>query len=80
MCYVGHGVTLATYLGQQMANGILDTLTPDNHATAVALARVPLTIRGFGHIKEANAKKAAVERQRLLQAFKSPQAMKTAAE
>lgn len=23
MCYVGHGVTLATYLGQQMANGIL---------------------------------------------------------
>ncbi|HEY5728671.1 MAG TPA: FAD-binding oxidoreductase [Anaerolineales bacterium] len=24
MCYVGHGVTLATYLGQQMANGILD--------------------------------------------------------
>ena len=23
MCYVGHGVTLATYLGQQMADGIL---------------------------------------------------------
>lgn len=23
MCYVGHGVTLGTYLGQQMANGIL---------------------------------------------------------
>ncbi|GAB1469163.1 FAD-binding oxidoreductase [Chloroflexota bacterium] len=24
MAYVGHGVTLATYLGQQMANGVLD--------------------------------------------------------
>jgi indolepyruvate ferredoxin oxidoreductase len=65
---------------EQTMLGVLDTLSPANHATAVALARLPLTIRGFGHIKEANAKKAAVERQRLLQAFKAPQALKTAAE
>ena len=65
---------------EQTMLGLLDGVSADNHATAVALARLPLTIRGFGHIKEANAKRAAAERQRLLQAFRSPEALKTAAE
>ncbi len=65
---------------EQTMLSVLDELSPDNHATAIALADLPLTIRGFGHVKEANAKKAAAERQRLLQALKSPQAMKAAAE
>ncbi|MFV0282125.1 MAG: indolepyruvate ferredoxin oxidoreductase family protein [Rhodoblastus sp.] len=65
---------------EQTMRELLGALSPANHATAVALARLPLSIRGFGHIKEANAKKAVIERQRLLQAFKAPQAMRTAAE
>ncbi|MCC2107365.1 MAG: indolepyruvate ferredoxin oxidoreductase family protein, partial [Hyphomicrobiales bacterium] len=65
---------------EQTMLDLAGALNADNHATAVALARLPLTIRGFGHIKEANAKKAAAERQRLLQAFRSPEVLKTAAE
>ena len=33
---------------------ILARLAPANHATAVALARIPERIRGYGHIKQAN--------------------------
>ncbi len=33
---------------------ILGCLTPGNHAIAVELAELPLEIRGFGHVKEAN--------------------------
>ena len=65
---------------EQTMLDLAGALNADNHAAAVALARLPLTIRGFGHIKEANAKKAAAERQRLLQAFRSPEVLKTAAE
>jgi glycine/D-amino acid oxidase-like deaminating enzyme len=40
MCYVGHGVTLATYLGRQMANGILGR--PYNNPFAgLPIPRVP---------------------------------------
>ena len=43
---------------------------------AAALASVPSIIRGYGHIKEANAKKAAGERKRLLERFDAPVAEK----
>jgi indolepyruvate ferredoxin oxidoreductase len=44
---------------------ILTHLSPANHRTAVELAELPLEIRGFGHVKEANlarvkAKEAAL--------------------
>lgn len=41
MCYVGHGVTLATYLGQQMANGILGREF-DNPYEDVHIPQVPV--------------------------------------
>ena len=46
---------------------ILGCLTPANHPIAVELASLPLEIRGFGHIKDANlarakAKEAALRR------------------
>jgi len=41
MCYVGHGVTLATYLGQQMANGILGRQF-DNPFEGVRIPQVPV--------------------------------------
>jgi len=41
-------------------------LTPRSLDAACALASVPALIKGFGHVKEANAAKAAQERRRLL--------------
>ncbi|MCR4264928.1 indolepyruvate ferredoxin oxidoreductase family protein [Nitratireductor sp. ZSWI3] len=41
-------------------------LSPARAEAAAALASVPALIRGFGHVKEANARKAAEERQRLV--------------
>ena len=41
MCYVGHGVTLATYLGRQMANGILGG-SVDNPFADLSIPRVPV--------------------------------------
>jgi indolepyruvate ferredoxin oxidoreductase len=42
-----------------------------NLDAAVALAELPLSIRGFGPVKEANAQKAAVRREELLLAFRA---------
>ncbi len=44
-------------------------LTPANLDLAVALARLPEDIRGFGHIKAANMQKAALRRAELLAQF-----------
>ncbi|MEL7542325.1 MAG: indolepyruvate ferredoxin oxidoreductase family protein [Pseudomonadota bacterium] len=41
-------------------------LSPANHAVAVELAELPLSVRGFGHVKEKNAKAADARRQLLL--------------
>ena len=46
-------------------------LTPENHAAAVSLAALPLTIRGFGHVKAKSAREAAGRRGALLDEFRS---------
>jgi indolepyruvate ferredoxin oxidoreductase len=48
---------------------ITASLTPDNHAIAVALAELPERIRGFGHIKEKNALAAKARERDLLRQF-----------
>ena len=45
---------------------VLGMVRADTHDAAVALARLPLDIRGFGPVKEANARKAAKRREELL--------------
>ena len=57
-----------------------DNLTCDNYATAVALARLPEKIRGFGHIKARHIAAADLERERLLGEFRQPASVKLAAE
>ena len=47
---------------------------------AVALARLPERIRGFGHIKARHIAAVEPERERLLGEFRSPAAVKLAAE
>lgn len=44
-------------------------LTPANHSAAVELASLPAQIRGFGHIKEANVKKAMALEAAVLRKF-----------
>ena len=53
---------------------ILSCLTPANHPHAVELASLPLEIRGFGHIKEANLAHAKAKEAILLAQFRSPAA------
>ncbi len=40
---------------------LLKTLSADNHATAVEVARIPEMIKGYGHVKERNVKTARLQ-------------------
>jgi indolepyruvate ferredoxin oxidoreductase len=50
---------------------ILIHLSPTNRAIAVELAALPLEIRGFGHIKEANFARAKAKEAIILTRFHS---------
>ncbi|MCW8891608.1 MAG: indolepyruvate ferredoxin oxidoreductase family protein [Sedimenticola sp.] len=55
-------------------------LNADNRATAIAIARLPEAIRGFGHIKHTAAKQAEEEKEKLLKTLLSqPQSESKAA-
>jgi indolepyruvate ferredoxin oxidoreductase len=56
---------LAQYAGDLQL--IANLLGQDNIEAATALASVPALVRGYGHVKQANAAKAADERSRLLE-------------
>ncbi len=51
---------------------IAANLTPENHALAVQLAKIPAQIRGFGHVKEKNIQRAKANEAQILSAFRSP--------
>jgi indolepyruvate ferredoxin oxidoreductase len=56
-------------------------LKPHNHTVAAGLAALPLEIRGFGHVKEANLRRAKVKEADLLARFRAasmPQVMAAA--
>jgi indolepyruvate ferredoxin oxidoreductase len=61
---------LADY--ETVLDTIVGRLTPASHQAALALAAYPRKIRGFGHVKEANARPALKERDALLAAFLAP--------
>ena len=48
---------------------IFQRLSVDNLHDAIALAKLPTMIKGFGHVKQANAERAALERARLIAQF-----------
>lgn len=58
---------------------ITQTLNPENHATAMALAALPLSIRGFGSVKQRAASDAEAEKKRLLEDFRIPRKAPAAA-
>jgi indolepyruvate ferredoxin oxidoreductase len=51
---------------------IIGRLSAANHPTAVELAALPLEIRGFGHVKQANLNRAKAKETALLIRFRSP--------
>ena len=59
---------------------IASKLDQSNHAHAVALAGVPLEVKGFGHVKLANYKKAKQREAELRDALANPTPVKVAAE
>jgi indolepyruvate ferredoxin oxidoreductase len=59
---------------------LLGGLSGDNHATACAIAALPETVRGFGHIKERNLAAAESQKAELMAVFRDPRASRTAAE
>ena len=58
---------------------LLGKLSSDNHALAVKIASIPEEIRGYGHVKERNLGVAKARQADLLAAFRSPEAVRTAA-
>ena len=55
-------------------------LRPETHATATVLAGLPLEIRGFGHVKQANYEQAMARQRVLLEELESPSPLPVAAE
>ena len=58
---------------------LLVNMTQKNYPTAVKLASLPEQIRGFGHVKERNVAAVSLERNRLLQQFRSGNGVEMAA-
>ncbi len=65
---------------ESLISDIATKLTPANHAAALALARIPERIRGYGHVKEANLAAAKRDEAELLAAFRNPARARAAAE
>lgn len=50
-------------------NAVVPSVTPDTHDLVLELALLPLSIRGFGHVKHANSTAAAKRREEILAAI-----------
>ena len=65
---------------ERVVEELIQGLTHENHELAVEIARLPLDIRGFGHVQEANLVKVKQREAELLAAFRAPQPQMSAAE
>ena len=59
---------------------LMTGLDDGNHDLAIAIARVPSMIRGFGHVKAGNIEKARAEWADLMAAWRNPEQVPDAAE
>jgi indolepyruvate ferredoxin oxidoreductase len=57
---------------EKLVDELIERLSPTTHARAVALATLPLEIKGFGHIKERNYKAAMAREAALLAELRNP--------
>jgi indolepyruvate ferredoxin oxidoreductase len=51
---------------------LTQSLTPENHALALEIAKLPLQIRGYGHVKQKNLARTKTRETELLAAFRTP--------
>ncbi len=51
---------------EEVITGLIDTLSLDNHSLAVAIATIPDSIRGFGHVKSRHLQQAQENEAELL--------------
>ena len=65
---------------ESVVETLIAGLGSDNHGLAVEIAEVPLAMRGFGHVKEANIACAKEREAELLAAFSAPAPQVSAAE
>ncbi|HEV8692544.1 MAG TPA: indolepyruvate ferredoxin oxidoreductase family protein, partial [Ideonella sp.] len=65
---------LADDYERRLRDELLPALNAANHASALALARLPERIRGYGHVKLANVATARAQQQDLLQRFAAGEA------
>jgi indolepyruvate ferredoxin oxidoreductase len=56
---------------EALLSKLLEKLSPENHALAVALASIPEKIRGFGHVKARHLTAAKAEEAALLEQFRA---------
>ena len=59
---------------EKLASELIDNLNADRVGLAAEIARLPMKIRGYGHVKEANAEAVAREQAGLMAQFRSPDA------
>ena len=59
---------------------LLGNLTRDNHALAVEIARLPLAMRGYGHVKQANVDATQARETELMDYWRNPSSQASAAE
>ena len=59
---------------ERLVDELIRGLTPEKLGLAAEIARLPLKVRGFGHIKRRNAEAVAQEEAALMARFRSPEA------
>ncbi|HEX5794470.1 MAG TPA: indolepyruvate ferredoxin oxidoreductase family protein, partial [Geminicoccaceae bacterium] len=65
---------------EEVVEELLAGLGLDNHEVAVAIARIPEQIRGYGDVKQRHLEQARRREAELLEAYRAPSARLTAAE
>jgi indolepyruvate ferredoxin oxidoreductase len=65
---------------EALLDRIGNKLTAETHVVATALAGIPLEIKGFGHVKEANQRRAMLRWKELLDELGNPAPVRQAAE
>ncbi len=68
----GERQAIKTY--QAVVEELIAGLTPEKAGLAAEIARLPLRVRGFGHVKAANAEAVGREQEALLAQFRAPEA------
>ena len=63
-----------------VASRLIPELSAENHAVAVEIALVPLSVRGFGHVKAAAAREASTQLAHLLNRWPDHPVAQVAAE